>query len=405
MPRFLATTSKGLSELLAREVAGHGGQQLEVRPSGVLFDANWSQVYSLILLSRLSSRVLLPLMVFRARDAQELYNGVRRHNFLQYISADQRLSVSATVAGDLFRDLRFVALKVKDAVVDQFRDKLGRRPDVDRDDPDLHLMVHVEGDQVHVSIDLVGRPLYHRGWRVAERGQASLKENLAFGALQLAGWTDDMPLVDPFAGHGALVIEAARAREKWPGRRHEMGYLFERLLPFDAGRYEQALIDAHTRGESESSRMADGRAQANRKLRIWASDAAPEAVGRLRDNARRAQVLDRIEIECRPVADLAQSAAARFGPGLIVTDPPYGVRSQPESLDGVYREFGRSLKTGFQGWRLALLSGDPQLPRFMGLKADRRIPLWNGPIECRLLLYEIRARSSERLESGEEDRG
>ena len=209
MARFLAITSRGLGDALNREVVDLGLKVLNHNQAGVLFESNWQQMYSANLCLRTATRILLPVLDFAAYDPDQLYGNMRRHDFTKYINEDDTLAVVATVseAGPFPNEL-FVAQKVKDAIVDQFSNKYGRRPSVDKKNPTMKVWVKVKGSNISVSIDTSGESLSQRGYR-QDQGLAPLREHLAAGLISQTGWRGECTLIDPMCGSGTLLIEAA----------------------------------------------------------------------------------------------------------------------------------------------------------------------------------------------------
>jgi len=266
----------------------------------------------------------------------------------------------------------FAAQKTKDAVVDRFRDTAGRRPDVDAKSPEVRIVVRIVHDLCAVSLDTSGESLNRRGYRVNPT-EASLKETLAAGLLLLAGWQGDEPLIDPACGAGTIPIEAALiAGNVAPGSfGREFG--FQRLHGFDRKRWEELLSEA---GEAAGHPV---------RVRIEGSDIAPAVVAGAMKNAINAKVNERVLFNARAIRNFDPGE----GPGTILCNPPYGVRLLGEEVETFYREMGEALKKRCRGWTAYLLSGNAAVTRFLGLKASRKLPVMNGPIDCRLLKYEL----------------
>lgn len=374
MAVFLATTPKGLAEALETELKDFGLSVIEKSAAGVSFESNWEGCYYANLHSRLASRILKPILDFTAYKQDELYNQILRHDFTKYIRPDQTLTVDASVIDSMLHDQRFVAMKVKDAIVDQFRAKFDVRPDVDNRRPDLR--VHVRGVKNHfsISIDTSGDSLFMRGYR-REAVEAPLKENLAAGLLKLSEWDRQTPLVDLMAGSGTFLIEGAMmALNIAPGMsRREFGFM--RLLNYDRPTWER-LVD-----EAASQELED------LPFKFYGYDIDRRAIMAAKMNSRNAGVDHVIEWKTESVATVTPPVEK----GLVILNPPYGVRiGDEDNLRDVYRDLGFTLKQNFKGWDAWILSGNKDLIMDMKLKATRRHFIYNGSLECRFLKYSIR---------------
>jgi 23S rRNA (guanine2445-N2)-methyltransferase / 23S rRNA (guanine2069-N7)-methyltransferase len=388
--RFFATCARALEPLLAEELRSFGAAAIAPTRAGVAFDGALESAYRAVLWSRLASRVLLPLATFEAPTPEALYAGVQRIDWTAHLAPRRTLAVACSTAQSALRHSHYAALKTKDAIVDQLRGRRGTRPDVDVDRPDVRVNVHVHRDRATVSIDLSGASQHRRGYRVMTAA-APLKETLAAAVLLLADWprraAERQPLVDPMCGTGTFLTEAAQiAGDVAPGlRRPHVGCAG--WAGHDSGLWSRLRHEAEQRA----------RAGARRRPQILGYDADPRAVRAAADNAARAGMADRIRVETRRLADCAPPAGAAAG--VLVTNPPYGVRLGDEAtLRGLYAELGDVMRHRFLGWTGFVLTGSSALAKSIGLRPARRIPLWNGAIECRLL--ELPISSAPVKESG-----
>ena len=374
MPRFVASTGKGLIELLEQEIQLLGGTQTEKLTGGVGFEANWAVAYRVLLRTRFATRLLQPLRTFTAYQPDELYGQVQKIDFTRYISERQLLAVDAKVRDSKFTDQRFIGLKVKDAIVDQFVSKLGSRPNIDSTNPDLSIVVRVVRNQVMISLDLAGLPLSNRGWRL-DQGEAPLRENLAAAMVTWTGWTGTGPFIDPMCGSGTILIEAAMTALSLYGDRYKKGYLIERLKHFRREDFENEL-----------SSMFEARRQRD-DLQIYGFDQDPRAIEAARANIERAGLSPYIKVKQCAFKDLTPPTQAK---GILVVNPPYGERlASTQSLENLFFDMGQVVKSKFRGWSLYLLCGSPEEIRKLHMKAARRWPIWNSAIECRFLKYDI----------------
>lgn len=374
MPQFFASCPKGLVEPLEAELKSLGMHPYDRSQNGVFFESNWEGCYKVNLYSRFASRILMPVLNFPAYQPEELYNNIRKHDFTKYIDVHQTLKVDASTKDSMIKDQRFIAMKVKDAIVDQFREKTGERPNVENDRPDLTVYVKVYKNNFSVAIDTSGDSLFMRGYRL-EAGEAPLKENLAAGLLQLSGWDMKTPLVDPMCGSGTILIEAMlMALNIAPGSlRKRFGFM--RLKNFNREAWD-AIVDEAISAEVETT-----------DLHFYGYDSDRRVLDKAIENAKRAGVNEFIQFKRGNVTTIE----APVEKGMIITNPPYGVRlGDEDNLRDVYRDFSHTLKTHFKGWDAWILSGNKDLIGDLKLKASRKHFVYNGSIECRFLRYEIR---------------
>ncbi len=418
---FFATCAKGTEGALRRELVALKLRHVKGDRGGVTFDGELAAGMRACLHSRVAMRVLLELSRFPAGDNAQLYDGVRALGWSEWLTARTTLAVEATVRDSAITHSGFAALKVKDAVVDALRDRLGARPDVDPKDPDVSIVLHLAGDQATLSLDLAGEPLHKRGYR-ALMTPAPLKETLAAAMLSLAGVERDRPFIDPMCGSGTLAIEhALAARGLPPGLSRPFGF---QRWPAYRGQL-QSLWD---RMKEEARHSALPRAPAP----ILARDLFTKALDAARRNAAAAGVLEDIRFEKGDVRDLAPEAGQESG--TICMNPPYGERLMGQAgderggrraepprgrgqgrdegrrresaravdpndrrpahvahlkLQGLYRGLAEAMGR-FHGWHAVFLSGSPLLEQAMHVRPEISHKLWNGPIEVKLLKYRLR---------------
>lgn len=379
--RFFATCARALEPLLADELRACGASAIEPTRAGVAFAGGLESAYRACLWSRVGSRILLPLARFEAATPEALYAGVQGIDWTAHLAPRRTLAVDCSTAQSAIAHSHYAALKTKDAVVDQLRARRGARPDVDVERPDVRINVHLHRDLATVSIDLSGASQHRRGYRV-KGAAAPLKETLAAAALLLADWprraAERQPLVDPMCGTGTFLAEAAQiAGDVAPGLRR---------AHFGGAGWAGHDAALWTRLRREAEQRA--RAGARRRPQILGYDADPRAVRAAADNAARAGLADRIRVERRRLADCAPPPGAAAG--LLITNPPYGVRLGEEAqLGALYAELGDVMRRRFLGWSAYVLTGSSALAKRIGLRPARRLPLWNGAIECRLLELPI----------------
>ena len=379
--QFFAAAPKNLEALLAEELRGLGiGSAVEGR-GGASFRGDLAAAYRACLWSRIANRILLPLAQFPAPDAAALYDGIQRIPWQEHFDVGQTFAVDLTAAQSAITHSHFGALKVKDAIVDQFRAAVGERPSVQTERPDIQINVYLRRDTAIVSLDLAGESLHRRGYRTAGAA-APLKENLAAGILLRAGWPAIAGaggvFLDPLCGSGTLPIEAALiAADIAPGlRRVHWGFLGWKQ--HDDSLWRALLEEAAERRTRGLARLP--------AIRGYDHDA--HAVRDALANAERAGLGGLLHIERRALADCAPGRAGDTG--LLATNPPYGQRiGSAAELPALYALLGRVMKERFQGWHAAVLTDDPELCRSFGLRVRRMHTLYNGAIECRLMNYEL----------------
>lgn len=374
MDQYIAQTSRGLVEVLEREIRDLGLKVISKSSIGVLFESDLRGCYRANLMLRTATRVIKPVLEFQARTIQDLYDGVRKHDWTQYIDVKGTLALDTTTRDSVvFKDQRYVTLKLKDGIVDQFRDKYDERPDIDSDNPELRIMVRVVKEHVSMAIDTSGESLSKRGYR-REQGDAPLREHLAAGLLQLSGWKPGIPLLDPMCGSGTIIIEAAMAARKIAPGAFRKKFAFQGFKDFDAALWDQVLTEAMGL-ETEDV------------IPLYASDGSGKMTRMAEANAERAGVDDTILFRDGRV-DVIEAPTEEKG--IIIVNPPYGERmGVTEDLKDVYRDFAFGLKRNFKGWTMWMISGNDQLSAALKLKASRKIQVYNGNLDCRFLEYKI----------------
>jgi len=380
MKNFFATTAKGMEFLLAQELKDIGAQDIKEVRAGVTFRGNLECGYKACLWSRIASRVLLILKTVRAHNADELYAGIQEINWAEHLDIHKTFvvdfSASNVTRNDQLNHTHFGALKVKDAIVDQFRNSHGARPSIDPIRPDLRINVYLHGDEAIISIDLSGESLHKRGYR-REGTEAPLKENLAAALLMLSGWPKNgHDIIDPMCGSGTLPIEAAlMATNTAPGLLRTsfgfMGWLGHRPEVWER------LLE-----EAKNSILLD-----KKKLpKIIGYDHDNKAILVAKSNLEKAGLKNYVVFEHRELSSCEPISAH----GILVVNPPYGERmGDVEKLKVLYKELGDLMKKKFKGWEGYIFTSNPDLAKAVGLRTSRRFVLFNGSLECRLLKYDL----------------
>ena len=371
-----ATTQFGLEELLADELYALGADITHVGSRAVEFIGDQRLLYETALWSRLSMRLLRPFAAFYAADEKALYREVSRIDWQDFIGPGQTFAITPVVNRSTFEHSLFVAQLTKDAIVDQFRARTGERPSVDTRTPDIRLHLRMTENEVILSLDAAGDSLHRRGYR-QHTNEAPLNEVLAAGLVLLSGWDGKQPLIDPMCGSATILTEAGLISQRIaPGLFHQGKFGFENWYDFDPELW------AKVREEAEAQRLEEPQAY------LAGSDLDPRTIDLAAANITSAGLEDCIRLSVRDVKDAV--APAKEEPGVVLLNPPYGERIGEEAeMDALYKTIGDTLKTGFQGYNAFVFTGNLEAAKRIGLKPARRVPLYNGPIDCRLLKYEL----------------
>jgi putative N6-adenine-specific DNA methylase len=377
---LFATCPRGLEQALAQELAACGAVEPVAVGGGVQLEGDIGVCYRANLESRIASRVLLRIAHAPYATEQDIYEAARAVRWADWFEVDRSIRVDVAATRSPVRSLEFVTLRIKDAVCDRFRADVGRRPDVDTRSPGVRINGFLDERSVTLYLDTSGEPLWKRSAR-PDSGGAPIRENLAAGIIALAGWTPAEPFFDPMCGSGTFLVEAAAlALGIAPGSRRT--FAFERLRNFDPALW-QRVRDA-----------ARARELAPRPLEVYGADRDPAALARAQRALAHAGLADAVRLQRADVLEVAAPAPA----GVLVTNPPYGVRlGEDTALAAFYPKLGDALKARFAGWRCYILTADLRLAKLIGLKATKRTPLFNGPLECRLFEYRIVAGAMRRM--------
>lgn len=365
---LIAKTFQGLEEVLAQELIELGANDVQIGRRMVSFSGNQEMMYRANFCLRTAVRVLKPISHFRARNADDVYKAVKEIEWKDILDLDTSFVVDTTVYSTEFRNSKFVAYKVKDAIVDYFMEREGKRPNISVANPDLRLNIHIAEDNCTLSLDSSGESLHLRGYRTATV-EAPINEVLAAALIKMSGWKFDCDLIDPFCGSGTILVEAAlMARNIYPGVfRQKFG--FENWKDFNP--------------ELLSSIFEDDSNERTFEHRIIGSDINLRAVEAALANAKAAGVADLITVEQREIRDFKKPEM----PAVLITNPPYGERLRPEDLSDIYRTLGEKLKREFQGGEAWIISSREELFDSMRLRPSFKVPLQNGSLDCELRKY------------------
>lgn len=373
MNHYFATVARGLEPIAAQELERLGAQDVRPDFAGVHFQGDTSLMYRVNLWARTIFRVLVVLAEFPCANAEQLYQGVQSIPWAQYLKPQQTLAVNATGKNNQLNHSHFTALQVKNAIVDQQRSQFGQRSNVNIEKPDLFVNVHIHQTSCILSLDSSGTSLHRRGYRPA-MGLAPLKETLAAALLELAEWHPNLPLLDPMCGSGTLPLEASLiSLNIAPGLFREQ-FAFERWLDFHPTLWQQLLKEAKACQYKELPAPITG------------CDRDADILNQARSNAQHCGILNHITFIQQDLSQLEPPADS----GIIICNPPYGERlGNPQELGDLYKLLGDIFKQRFKGWTAFILTGNKQLAKRVGLKASRRIPVYNGSLPCTFLKYEL----------------
>ncbi len=367
---MIAKTFQGLEGVLAEELTNLGANNVQIGRRMVSYTGNKEMLYRSNFALRTAIRVLKPIKHFRATSADEVYEAVKQIDWTQYLTVDTTFAVDSVVFSTEFRHSKFVAYKVKDAIVDQFRERTGNRPNIRIVSPDLQLHIHVAEYDCTLSLDSSGESLHRRGYR-QEAVEAPLNEVLAAGIILMTGWRGECDFIDPMCGSGTLPIEAALiARNIAPGV-YRQGYAFEKWPDFDEDLFQQIYND-----DSQEREFTH---------QVYGYDNNREAVSIATNNVRAAGLSSIISINFQDFKDFKQPEQ----PAIMVSNPPYGERISAPDLLGLYRMIGERLKHQFLDNTAWILSYREECFEAIGLKPSLKTPLYNGSLECELRKYQI----------------
>ncbi len=368
---LIAKTISGLEEVLARELTDLGATDVLKLNRAVSFTGDTEMMYRINYTARTALRILKPLFHFEILEQKDLYEKIHDFPWEDYLNAEQSLAIDAVISYTVFTNSQFVAQKSKDAIVDRLREKSGKRPSVDLENPDLKINVHLFKDSCTVALDSSGQSLHRRGYRKST-GPAPINEVLAAGLVKLSEWDPAIPLFDPMCGSGTLLIEAAMLAKNMPAGFFREQWGFMKWKDFNGVIWEKVKSDCDQLITTE-------------KLKMHGSDRSDRAIDSARENLRFTNLYEDITLEVRAFED----SKPPFEKGFIISNPPYDERLQIEDSLGFYKMIGDTLKQRYAGYTAWMISSDLESVKFIGLRPSRRIPVFNGPLECRFLKFDL----------------
>ncbi|MGF1491491.1 MAG: class I SAM-dependent RNA methyltransferase [Microcoleaceae cyanobacterium] len=370
---YFATVARGLESVASQELEQLGAENVRADFAGVYFSGDRSLLYKVNLWARTLFRVLVPIQKFFCPDADRLYSAIQQVDWEDYLTPEMTLAVDCTGSNSQLNHTHFTALQVKNAIIDQQRQRLSERSSVDPRNPDLLINLHIYRDQGFLSLDSSGTSLHRRGYRPA-MGQAPLKETLAAALLEIAEWHPGLAFLDPMCGSGTLPLEASlKALNVAPGLFRER-YGFMNWKDFDAELWQQLCDQAEAEQGWELPTV------------IMGCDRDPKVLDQARHNAAQCGVADQIQLIQRQINQLEPPTDR----GIIICNPPYGERlGDVQRLGGLYKSLGDIFKQRFKGWTAFILTGNKALAKQVGLRTASRTPVYNGGLQCTFLKYEL----------------
>ena len=367
----IAKCPQGLEEVLEKELKKLGARHTSIVRRAVSFKADKKTIYKINLHSRLSSKILVPIGKFYAKHPEELYKKMKQLDWSKVLRLEQTFAVMTTVHSEYFNHSQYIALKAKDAIVDQFYAKVDDRPNVDPKNPNIKIHIHIFDKECTVYLDASGDPLFKRGYRT-NTGPAPINEVLAAGMLHLSEWNEDIPLIDPMCGSGTIVIEAAMMATNTPANilREEFGFM--NWPDYDDNLWEIVKEEAF-KGIKPS------------KAQIFAYDKTLSVLRFAEQNAEEISAEEMIQFKRKDFMHLSPPVPD----GMIVTNPPYDERIQVDDNEAFYKAIGDRFKQEFQGYTAWLISSNMSAIKRIGLRPSRKIALFNGKLECKYLKYDL----------------
>ena len=380
--KLVIKTMYGLEEVLSQEVEKIGGSNIQIMKRSVSCEGNLEFLYKANLTLRTALKILVPVHTFKARNEDQLYDEVSKFDWSEYLTNDQTFAIDNTIFSDFFNHSKYVALKTKDAIVDQFRNKTGIRPSVDIKNPDIQFDVHAYQDQFTISLDASGHTLNRRGYR--EPGhKAPMNEVLAAGLLILSGWDKTMPLIDPMCGSGTIMFEAALMGNNIAPQLYRSEFGFKNWANYDAVIWNRVLAEARSQVRKAP-------------LQISGGDIDYTAVRLVEATIKRLKMNDSISVRRIPF----DRHFPKTPSGMIVCNPPYGERIG-ENVNELYKLLGDTLKNNFTGFDAWIISSNMEAFKHVKLKASKKIVLFNGPLECKFQKYEMYKGTREEVSAEE----
>lgn len=369
--KFIAKTFNGLEEVLANELTNIGATNVSVQKRAVSFVGDEKLLYKSNLALRTCLRILKPIHKFDAINTDQLYRNVQKYDWTKLISVDDTFAIDNVVHSQYFKHSKYAALKIKDAIVDQIRYEKGKRPNIDIEDPTVRINLHIDHNVVTISLDSSGESLHRRSYRL-DGEKAPLNEVLAAGMILLSGWDSQSNFIDPMCGSGTLVIEAATMAKNIAPNLIRNNFGFMKWKSFNKKLYEDVKQELLS-NQKES------------EIKMIGSDLSSGAIESAKKNAKRADVIDIIDLRLNNFEQLEHNLES----GIIITNPPYGERLKQTNINDFYKKLGDTFKNNFNGFDAWVFSANKEALKNIGLRTSRRLMLNNGSLECKFHSYQL----------------
>lgn len=372
---LVAKTVFGLEEVCMKELEALGATDIQKHNRAVSFNGDLALIYAANYTVRTALRILIPVKQFEVNNEHELYNEVKKISWEDYIEVDDTFAIDCVLNTEIFNHSQYIAQKTKDAIADRFRDKLGKRPSVDLAQPTLRIHLHIYQNTCSLAFDSSGESLHKRGYR-EKTNLAPINEVLAAGLVLLTGWDAQRDFIDPMCGSGTIVIEAAMIAANIPSGTYKADFGFMRwkkYLPFDEPLWQSIKATADAKIKTENI------------AKVFGGDISHNVARKAKENVKRAHVEHIVQIRN---VDMQYYEIESDG-GVVVMNPPYGERMVLDDLTALYKSIGDTFKQRFTGYDCWLISANMDALKNIGLKPSRKIPIYNGPLECRFVKYEM----------------
>ncbi|HCT31317.1 MAG TPA: RNA methyltransferase [Bacteroidales bacterium] len=367
---LIAKTHQGLEGVLAEELRLIGADEISISPKTISFKGDKEMMYKANIQLRTATRILKPIYSFKARTEDEFYGQAKKYDWSSVMDISQKYAVDSIITSEVFNHSRYIALKLKDAIADHFREKVGKRPFVDPQNPQIRVHVNVIEDECTICLDSSGEPLHRRGYR-STQDSSPINEVLAAGMILLSGWKGDSDFIDPMCGSGTILIEAGLIAHGIPPGIFRKHFGFENWFDFDEALLQQVYNDDSMEREFNYS--------------IIGGDISKRAVEISTENVRNAGLQKKVDIKFESIFDFTPP----MGKGVVVTNPPFGEKLKKEQIESFYKQLGDCFKQRFVGYDVWIISSNSEALKSFGLRPATSMSLINGGLECRYYHYPM----------------
>ena len=369
---LIAKTFAGVEDVLAEELTGLGAIHVKKLVRAVEFEGDAELMYKANLSCRTALRILKPVANFNAGSEQQLYDSMKAINWADYFSVDQTFAINTTLNASKLTHSQYASQKAKDAIADQFRENIGKRPNVDVENADFRIHLHIFNDECKLSVDSSGDSLHKRGYR-DYTNQAPLNEAMAAALILLSGWDCKKPFADFMCGSGTILIEAAMLKRNISPNKFRKRFGFHSWKDYDELLWKKVYKEAIEKEYPSGDAI------------IYGSDISGAVLDKAKQNILNAGLSDDINPHKNPFQTFTPSSEE----GTLIINPPYGIRIEPDDIIDMYKTIGDTFKQQMKGWTCWIFTGNPEAAKHIGLRPTRKIHLFNGPIECRFLKFDI----------------